>query len=302
MPEPTLPPITPVPTTAKPTLPPTTTLPPDCTGLADATSGGGVYVGADGQQRTFELAVSRYYDGTRAAPLILNFHEHSSSGSLHDKYTLMGNLATQRGYIVVSPDSTSSPPSWNTRAATNRLDDFAFAHGLVSQLLTTMCVDPTRIYAAGHSNGGMFAALLVCSAPYEFAAVAVVGAVPLSSCPAEVQPAVIEILGTADAITLYEGRITLEGRIVKPSAVESINSWALHAGCVDPPATVLVEDGVEAMRFDGCSGADVVLLTVIGGAHPWPGGSVARISAENSEAGRTFPATETILNFFADAG
>jgi polyhydroxybutyrate depolymerase len=251
-----------------------------------------VHVSPDGNERTYELAVPRLYDGSQAAPLILNFHAYAGSGAQHDNNTLMGRLGNQRGYIVVSPDSTTDPPSWNARADARRVDDRAFVHSLMTELLTTMCVDTGRIYAAGHSNGGTFAAFLVCSAPYGFAALAAVAAVPLASCPADVKPAVIEILGTADDITIYQGRTR------RPGAEESITSWARHAGCAGAPAVVPVADGVEALRYDGCTGADVVLLSVIGGAHPWPGGPVARNRAGNSEAGRTFPATRTILDFF----
>jgi polyhydroxybutyrate depolymerase len=292
-------PTTAPPTTATPTLPPTTavpttTLPPDCIGIDDMASGTREYVGADGHRRTYELAVPRLYDGTRATPLIVNFHAYSGSGSQHDKNTQMGQLGNLRGYIVVSPDSTANPPAWNQRGEANRLDDFAFAHGLISELQTTMCIDVARIYAAGHSNGGTFAAFLACTAPFEFAAVAVVAAVPTSRCPPEAQPAVIQILGTADDITLYDGTDT------RPSALASIESWAAHAGCVESPVVVPIQDGVEALRFDGCSGADVVLMSVIGGDHPWPGGPVAMNRAGNSQSGRTFPATRTILDFFDD--
>ncbi|MGE0141102.1 MAG: PHB depolymerase family esterase [Ilumatobacteraceae bacterium] len=281
-----------VPTTVPPTLPPITTLPPDCVGLAPVTSGSRVHVTASGEQRTYELAVPRSYDGTRAAGLIVNFHEHTSSGAQHDRYTQMGELATTRGYIVVSPDAIGDPTSWNARFDSNRLDDFGFAHGLVAELLATMCIDPARVYAAGHANGGLFAGHLVCSPPFEFAAVAVVAAVPLSSCPAEVRPSVALILGTADELTPYFGSLT------RPSAVESVLSWARHAGCAEPATVVPVVNGVEAMRFDGCAGVEVRLLSVVDGAHPWPGGLVARTRAGNSDSGRTFPATETILDFF----
>jgi polyhydroxybutyrate depolymerase len=274
------------------TMVPTTTLPPDCTGLAGVASGRGQYVGADGQQRRYEIDVPSGYDGRYATPLILNFHEHSSNGAQHDTYTEMGSQGTERGYIVISPDSSSPPPSWNVRDASNRLDDFAFAHGLVAELQSTMCIDGGRIYAAGHANGGMFAAALACSAPYEFAAVAVVAAVPRPSCPPDVQPDFLQILGTADELTVYEGTDQ------RPGAYTSIESWAVHAGCADPPIVEMVADGVELLSHKGCTGADVDLLTVIGGAHPWPGGRVARNREGNSRAGRTFPATETVLDFF----
>jgi polyhydroxybutyrate depolymerase len=72
----------------------------------------------------------------------------------------------------------------------------------------------------------------------------------------------------------------------------------VHGGCLDPPDVETIFDGVESLNHPGCSNADAVLLTVIGGAHPWPGGTVAKKRDGNSRAGRTFPATEAVLDFF----
>ena len=42
----------------------------------------------------------------------------------------------------------------------------------------------------------------------------------------------------------------------------------------------------------------VVLMTINGGGHPWPGTPIARAVDVNSTAGRDFDATSAILDFF----
>jgi polyhydroxybutyrate depolymerase len=57
---------------------------------------------------------------------------------------------------------------------------------------------------------------------------------------------------------------------------------------------------VHELRYTGCAaGAEVVLDTVSGGSHTWPGGPAAAVDATDSVAGKAFGATERILSFFA---
>lgn len=270
----------------------TTTGVPDCTGLAEVTSGARTF-DHDGVPRTYRLALPRGYDGTDAVPMIVNFHGASTTAELFDSNTSMSRLAIERGFVVVTPDSTSEPQSWNVRADTDRDDDFAFAHALVAQMQQILCVDASRIYVSGHANGATFAAYLACSTPFEFAAIAMVASTTPGLCPPEVQPAVLAIAGTADEANPYDDP-------GGDGVVDVMTAWAQHDGCATY-ATDNIRDGVDATRFDGCAAGDaqVVLLTIDGGGHPWPGSPVAVRLDGNSDAAKKFDATSAILDFFA---
>ena len=271
----------------------TTTAVPDCVGLAAVTSGQHTF-DHQGVERRYELALPTDYDGLRAAPMVVNFHGHGFSAEQHDSNTSMSKLGTRRGFVVVSPDSNSEPASWNVRADPDRDDDFEFIHSLVAELLTKLCVDPDRVYATGHSNGSVFAAYLVCSEPYEFAGVAMVAGTALWLCPPDVQPSVMAIAGTADNTNPYDGDEDTGG-----SVVEVVGSWATHNGCALDPASSEPVAGVDELRYSGCANdGSVVLMTINGGGHPWPGTPIARAVDVNSTAGRDFDATSAILDFF----
>jgi polyhydroxybutyrate depolymerase len=234
------------------------------------------------------------YDGTRFAPLIVNFHGGAGNADKHDTNTSMSKIASQRGYLVVTPNGLDLPrATWNVEQGSERDADRAFIHDLLAELQTTLCIADTRIFATGHANGGEFASLVVCSEPYEFSAMALVSAGPSQSCPDDVQPALLLVAGSAD------GGLVLGNRSVGyDGAVLVANAWADHDACGGDPVIKELEAGVQQTAFVDCAKGDVVLLTIVDGRHPWPGSRVAADLDDNSEAGKTFSATNAILDFF----
>ena len=209
----------------------------------------------------------------------------------------MGAKGAARGYVVATP--TSDPPQWNAFSDPTLADDYGFIAALVTDLQGRLCIDPTRIFAAGHSNGSAFAGFLVCKAPYPFAGVAMVSATVPSTCPADVMPAVIAIAGTADPQVPYAGGTVGGSTISIPPAADTIAAYATRYGCEPSPVTDEPIAGVQRVRYDGCGGGTAVVFdTVVGGTHPWPGGSQAIADPTDSAAGKQFDATTAILDFF----
>jgi polyhydroxybutyrate depolymerase len=280
-------------TTVEPTttVAPTTSIAgePDCVGLQDVESGERT-IASDSGTRTYRLAMPDGYDGTVAAPMIVDFHGFGATAEKYDTNTSMSDRATELGFIVVTPDAVNAPSQWNVRADPDRPDDFSFAHALVGELSKVLCVLPEHIVAVGHSNGAVFASYLVCSSPFEFAAVAMVSATTPEVCPDDVQPAIMSIAGTADTTNPY---LFDDGT----GALDSLSSWAEHNGCSDEPVAIDLTDGVEQLRHTDCAGGAVVLITVQEGTNAWPGGDIAAGAVGNSKAGRTFDATGAVLDF-----
>jgi polyhydroxybutyrate depolymerase len=247
--------------------------------------------------RSYLIALPAGYDGRTAAGLIFNFHGFTANKELQESTTLMGQRGAARGYIVVTPDALANPRRWNTPGDPAKADDFGFVHALAADLEERLCIDPRRVYAAGHSNGSQFAAALVCRAPYIFAAVALVSGTPPFACPNGVAPAMLSIHGTADQNVPYRGG-TVGGNSF-PVVPDVVKFYATHHHCDLTPTEGLPFPGVVQTRYTGCTGGgEVTLDTVVGGTHPWPGGNVARADHSDSAAGKTFDATGTILTFF----
>lgn len=249
----------------------------------------------DGQERAYLLALPDGDDGTTARPLVLNFHGWASSKEEYEELTRLAERGTARGYVVVTPDALGEPPEWNMFDQPGRADDYGFVEALVGELTDRLCLDPARIYASGLSAGSAFAGFLACREPYRFAAVAMVAAFIPPTCPPEHAPSVIAFQGTADPLVPYRGGQVSGGGIGIPAALDTFAAYAEQFGCGEP----VVEEGpvatIERRRLPGCAGGrDVVLHTIVGGGHEWPGAEGTAVAA----AGERFFATDTILDFF----
>jgi polyhydroxybutyrate depolymerase len=252
----------------------------------------------DGHDRAYLLALPPGYDGRTPAPLIFNFHGFLGRKEKTETDTQMGAKGSARGFIVVTPDSLGV--QWNAFSAPGEADDYGFVHALLGDLGRRLCVDTDRVYAAGHSNGSAFAAFLVCKAPYEFAALAMVSATTPTTCPPGVTPATIAVAGTADPQVPYAGGTVRGSTIPIPAAQSVIAGYAKKYGCDATPVRTAREPGVDELRYGHCpTGTEVVLDTVVGGTHWWPAGSDAAHDPTDSVAGKTFPATDRILDFLS---
>jgi polyhydroxybutyrate depolymerase len=250
-----------------------------------------------GTTRSYLLALPAGYDGVTRYPLIFDFAGFKASKEDQEKNSSMGMKGSARGFVVVTPDALGNPKRWNTPGDPAKADDFGFVHALLVDLSARLCVDSGRVYAAGHSNGSQFAARLVCQAPYTFSAVALVSGTTPSECPSGVVPAVLSIHGTSDQAVPYHGGVV--GGNPFPDVPDVITYDAGRYQCSPEPARDSPAVGVSRLRYTRCArGAEIDFDTVAGGTHPWPGGPVAIADRTDSLGGKTFHATEAVLDFF----
>ena len=78
--------------------------------------------------------------------------------------------------------------------------------------------------------------------------------------------------GTADPIVNYLGQPGREG-----FSLPNISDWAaalaVKHNCVSDASLLLADGKVRGVQYSNCTdGAEVVLYTVEGGGHTWPGG------------------------------
>lgn len=241
-----------------------------------------------GQAREYLLALPDGYDGTTAVPLVLDFHGFSNTKEGQDTMTGMSEQGTARGYAVVTPDALGQPQEWNAFSDPAKADDFAFVAALVAELGERLCLDPDRVYAAGHSNGSAFTGFLVCREAPRLAAVAMVSAFVPRTCPVEAPiPAVMAVHGSADPLVPYGGGSVGGGPVGIPPALDTLEAYGRAYDCPAPRAEDQPVAGfVERRRYAGCAHeSEVLLYTVVGGGHEWPND-------------QRFSATEAILDFF----
>jgi polyhydroxybutyrate depolymerase len=230
----------------------------------------------DGLSRRYLLYVPPGYDPAQAAPLVISLHGLASSPQQQATYSQWNRVADEHGFIVAYPRGTGFPLRWNAGqrfAGQNSADDVGFIAALIDHLAGDLCIDRARVYVNGLSNGGGMSHRIACELAGRVAAVGgVAGAyAPLLECsPARPVP-VIAFHGTADRIVPYAGGMV--GAISLPPVADWAAGWAARNGC-DPQPQALPDVGaVSGIAYEGCeAGAEVVLYTIDGGGHTWPGG------------------------------
>ncbi len=259
-----------------------------------------------GTERSYLLALPPSRPAGEPVPLLLVFHGAGGRAASMAEHTGLTRPALQRGYAVVYADGLRR--RWNDGRSVNAgTDDVAFVRLLIDSLTRALPVDPKRIYATGISNGAGLAYRLACDLPGTFAAIAPVAGAPAAAlepqCAATQPVSLVAFQGTADRLIPYEGGNAVVRRGLVLSATRSAALFAQVGACATPPSTSALPDtatdGTRVRRtgYTGCrDGGEVVLYTIEGGGHTWPGGPpVGRLVGRVS---RDIDATRTMLDFF----
>lgn len=251
-------------------------------------------VNSGGLRRTYAIHVPENYRPWRPNPLVLSFHGHKRTSAYQEELSQFSSTSA----IAVYPQGlvgTDGETAWTGAPYSAAADDVLFTSDLLNQLQRQLCVDPSRIYAAGKSNGGGFTGVLACRLPGRIAAFAPVsGAFYPQSGPCEPsRPApIIDFHGTADTTIPYTG----DSARGLPPIPDWLDGWAARDRCHGEPAVKDAYDGVVRIeRWRHCR-ADLVHYRVSGLGHDWP----STRPNPDSDVPAVFDATPVIMRFFAD--
>jgi polyhydroxybutyrate depolymerase len=258
--------------------------------------------------------------GSRPSPLVLDFHGLDEGAELEAVTTQLGPLGQKDGFITAFPQGTGNPVHWDTSAGPARNEDLDFARAMLDQIEVEECVDETRIYATGYSDGAFMTSLVACEMSDRIAAFAPVSGVQLPSrCLAKRHVPILAFHGTADPILYFNGGIgtavlshalgntkgpapstkvppaNLEG----PGYPAAVAAWARRDGCGADPVDTKVSPHV-IRRTYGCPvGVSVEFYIVIGGGHTWPGSVFTeKIAAITGPTTFEINASTTMWSFF----
>lgn len=245
-------------------------------------------VTADGQARSYLVYVPPGYRPEEPAPVVLAFHGAGINAHMMALLSGLNKKADEVGFIVVYPNGSGLANlvlTWNAgglpaRITDGKPDDVAFVAALLDDLATVANVDASRVYATGMSNGGMMCYRLAAALSDRIAAIApVCGTMAVDQWePAHPMP-VMHFHGTADRIIPFHGPNSLVPKVVAFKSVEeTIRLCKAANGCASKPKIVRYPDSagdgttVVQSTYSPCrNGAEVVLVTIEGGGHTWPG-------------------------------
>lgn len=249
-----------------------------------------------GQDRLWISHISKKYDGKISVPLVINLHGAGGSAESAKNSSGMNNHSDKEGYIVVYPEATGKKilgkvsGYWNVdvdlgrNTDTRGVNDVGFINKIIDEMSSKYKIDQKRIYVTGLSRGGMMAYYLACQPNSRIAAIAPVSSTFVNNpalCETGRSIPVIHFHGTADRVLPYNGGYSdkslpdlLQNNFFYLSAKNSVEVFAKKNNCPMKQQVVYTKGNVSCSAYNGCPRqGNVVLCTVRGGGHTWPGGS-----------------------------
>lgn len=214
-----------------------------------------------GQTRSYLVTTP---GGTEPLPLVVALHGIIEGPEVHSLHTGLGEFGVEHGFVTVFPRGRGEPISWDASAAEGN-PDLDFVDEVVANVAARRCIDESRVYATGLSNGAMLASTLACVRTDRFAAIAPVAGV---LAPAECDPSrplpLLTTHGTEDPVLAFH---ELGGNGV----IGQVDAWAQRNGCDPEPTEAPAGESVVHRTYDCPPDAAVELYVVEGGGHTWPG-------------------------------
>jgi polyhydroxybutyrate depolymerase len=253
-----------------------------------------------GRNREYIVHMPRGADAQKAMPILLAFHGGGGEAEQYKQSAGLDAVSEREKFVVVYPYGVGALPrrllTWNAGeccgAAMNRnADDVGFAIAVLDDVIRRTSIDQTRVYATGHSNGGMMAYRLAAERADRIVAIApVAGAYNLGTFAPARPVAVLDIHSVSDPRALYNGGMgpPFPGTTVRSShrpVMEGIGRWTRYNKCGDSTITETRTGqagtnnaGQTAMLITWrrcASGGDVAHWKLSGVGHGWPGDSSA---------------------------
>ena len=281
-------------------------------------------VTVDGVRHDFHVYVPSTYDGVNPMPVLLFFHGGGGNATQGERTVNLRTTAEERGFILVRPEGYAPGilpvRTWNAGACCAGaveagIDHVAAVRAILDRVEAEWRVDADRVYATGHSNGGMMAYRLACQLSDRIAAIA-----PNSSylvdrdleaeppreqfaCNPSRPVPVMHMHGDADVCAPMQGGWS-EGLEValRPPVSDSISRFVAFNHASTTPRVSYQRLDVTCVTYDGEQNADVVLCTAKGGGHAWPGARYP-LASRNSCGGtaiRGLDANDAIWDFFLE--
>jgi polyhydroxybutyrate depolymerase len=219
----------------------------------------------------------------RAWPVVVVLHPIGGNSQQIIQMTDLNDKADRAGFLAVYPEALArgATSTWTVEAPDEGfVDDVKFIDKVLDDLAGLININPRRVYVVGFSAGGIMAYRLASELSDRIAAVAsVAGPMPPFEIKARRPVPVMHMHGTKDTMIPYKGPDPSAPRLMPFRSVdETIRAWVKFDGCPETPVKAAVPhdpaDGLSITRTTygpGTDDAEVVLYTIEGGGHAWPG-------------------------------
>lgn len=243
-----------------------------CTTPHQKTSDSQEQITSVGLKRTFLMHLAPSY-GRHAQPLVVVYHGYNGSAAGIRGTSHMNAVADKNGFIVVYPQGSESPTSWNAGVGafgpTADTNDVQFTEDLLNFIEKNYCVDPQRVYMTGFSLGGGMSYRLACVMSDRVTAIATAAGAfypfPEGCHPTRPVP-ILEIHGQGDQSAPYTGN---PPRFMA-SVQDYLNGWLERDGCSQQSDQFFQQGDVTGIEWTHCAaGVEVRHYRVSDGGHSW---------------------------------
>jgi polyhydroxybutyrate depolymerase len=256
-------------------------------------------ISVDGHTRRYTITIppNHVAGTTTPIPLVFDFHGLlEGTAGTHPFATQFSAKAVANGFAVVFPIGRNDGLDWDVSLRESN-PDLRFIDALRTEFEDTMCIDRSRIYITGLSDGAFMTSMLMCMRPNTYAAAAPVAGIRNDCTATDRRIPFVTFHGTNDPILPFA---------VFADAPQAI---ATKYGCRNPPVvTTLQPDpdpgtgGAITRTTWDCSavGSAAEFYTIGGGGHSWPGSLFFRlIRPIVGPTATSINATDIIWEFFA---
>jgi len=257
-----------------------------------------------GREREYLLYVPASLDRTQPVPLVISLHGAGLWGAAQREISQWNRLADRERFLVVYPSGAlgAGPRVWHLEANDSLPQDVRFIAALIDTLAAQYDIDRARIYADGLSNGGGMAFALSCTLSDRIAAVGLVAPaliLPWRWCTDRHPVPAIWFHGTADRAAPYHGGTSWVAPTEPfPSIPAFVAKWSQRNRCGETPRDSAIARDIRKTVYTECADdATVVLYTIQGGGHTWPGGGPLP-DAWVGPTNREIDATNLLWEFF----
>ncbi|RYP80165.1 hypothetical protein DL770_006360 [Monosporascus sp. CRB-9-2] len=276
-----------------------------------------VHAALENSDRGYVLWLPPSYDGSTPTPVIFSFHGAGGTGEQQADLDLLTTPEFNTDHILVYPESAGgrSGGLWEVSPEVVDVDDVAYTLQIFDQIRDDLCIDETRVFATGMSQGGGMTNLLACdpSASTRFAAYAPVAGsyyfeedadgecdvdnVAFQCSPGRDHIPLLAFHGGDDGTIPYEGNSRRGGCV--PNVGHWISQWAVREG-LGPDPTETEEVTEEATRYLYGGGDEQGLVSFVYAGrevgHVWP----ATVGGRGDRGTASFNASSLIMEFFRD--
>ena len=250
--------------------------------------------------RSYRLAVPARYRSSVPTPLILLFHGSGSNAVQTSVYTQMPKRASRAGYLVATPDGVDG--KWQVSAPGATTDDLEFVSALIADLSGAVLRGPDPDLRRRRTGWAR-------SSPPSWAVPPPTTLPRWGTGGGRIPPPAVHRAGPGDRLPRHRRphrglRSGATGAALPGIPVigveQNLAHWARLDRCPPRPQLRQVASEVVRRSWIGCAGGSaVVLYSVLGGGHTWPGSPITLSASLLGPTNRQIDATGLMLAFFA---